>query len=50
MPNVLIAAYVHPRALPGAMGNNWAYSPPREVNIINNTAPQNKQTTRVRQP
>ena len=22
------------------MGNNWAYSPPREVNIINNTPPK----------
>ena len=29
MPNVLIAAYVLPRALPWARGNNWTYSPPQ---------------------
>ena len=28
MPNVSIAVYVPPRALPWAMGNIWAYSPP----------------------
>ena len=29
MPNVSIAVYVPPRALPWAMGNIWAYSPPQ---------------------
>ena len=31
MPNVLIAVYVHPRALPWAIGNIWAYSPPQSL-------------------